>query len=374
MLSRRTFVTAIGATAIAALAQAREADDARELLRRRVEVERHAVGMAACVLTSSRTRFVESGFERLGDSRLVSADTVFEIGSVTKVFTALLLADMARRGEIAFDDPVARHLPNGFPLPVTDGRQITLADLATHTSGLPRFPTFAGAPFSPAWLDSMARFSVEDLKSWLAEFHLSRPAGSEWEYSNAGYALLGIALGHRGGQPYEALLKSRILAPLGLASTTFHPTATMGPRVADGHDRSLAKLPPLDLGIFTAAGALRSTTRDLARFAATILSSTRASMARDARMLLTVRRPAPLIGGAQALGWEVLDAPGGTFVGKDGVTLGQTASMVFDPDRRVAIAVLCNTQADLTRSSPSGGGVGAADIARHLLRPELPLG
>jgi hypothetical protein len=75
----------------------------------------------------------------------------------------------------------------------------------------------------------------------------------------------------------------------------------------------------------------------------------------------------------QALGWEVHDAPGGEFMSKDGVTAGQAASMVFDPDRRVAIVAFSNTIPDLRSSTPSGGGVGSADLARHLLRPEIPL-
>lgn len=79
-------------------------------------------------------------------------------------------------------------------------------------------------------------------------------------------------------------------------------------------------------------------------------------------------------GGTQALGWEVLEAPGGAFVSKDGVTFGQASSMVFYPDKRVAITVFPNTFPDLRNSALSGGGVGAADIARHLLRPQIPTG
>ena len=148
----------------------------------------------------------------------------------------------------------------------------------------------------------------------------------------------------------------------------------MGPRLAEGHDAALKPIPPLDIGIFSPAGALRSTPRDLARFAAAILPGSRAHIAPDERLLLSVRRPAPWIGGKQALGWEVLEAPGGAFVSKDGVTFGQAASMVFDPDKRVAIMVFSNTFPDLRNSTLSGGGVGAADIARHLLRPQIPLG
>lgn len=183
-----------------------------------------------------------------------------------------------------------------------------------------------------------------------------------------------MALAYRGSQPFETLLQARLIEPMGLHDTTFHPTAAMGPRLAEGHDTALKHIPPLDIGIFNAAGALRSTPRDLSRFASAILPGSGALIAPDEQLLFTVQRPAPWIGGTQALGWEVVDAPGGAFVSKDGVTFGQAASIVFDPDRHVAIMVFSNTSPDLRNSTLSGGGVGAADIARHLLRPKIPLG
>lgn len=377
MLKRRTFVTGIGASAIAGATQGIEVDDDKivhDLLRQRIDVEKRTVGMAVCVVTPNRKRFVACGRERLGDGFSVGSETVFEIGSITKVFTSLLLADMMRRGDVGFDDPVARHLPGDFHLPALEGRSITLADLATHTSGLPRFPPFVGTPFSSSWLEALAQFSVGDLKAWLADVRPQRPAGSAWEYSNAGYALLGLALAHRGGRSYEELLQARVIDALELRSTAFHPPAAMKTHLAEGHDPALRPLPPLDLGIFIAAGGLRSTPSDLSRFAAVILSGSSTAIAQDNRLLLTVQRTAPPIGGMQALGWEVLDAPGGAFISKDGVTLGQTASMVLDPDKPRAIIAFSNTQPDLSGSTPSGGGVGAADIARHLLRPRIPLG
>jgi D-alanyl-D-alanine-carboxypeptidase/D-alanyl-D-alanine-endopeptidase len=377
MLNRRTFTTAIAAAAITGVVRALEVDDddaIRNILKQRVK-EKRTVGMAVCVVTPSHQRLVAYGRERLGDLRPVTSETVFEIGSITKVFTALLLADMARRGEMGLDDPVARHLPPDFRLPELAGRPITLADLATHTSGLPSWPPFPGIPLSPSWLDNIARFSVGDFKAWLADFHPEpHPAtAAGWWYSNSGYALLGMALAYRGGQSFETLLQTRVIKPMGLHDTTFHPTAAMGPRLAEGHDAALKPIPPLDIGIFNPAGALRSTPRDLARFAAAILPGSGANVAPDEQLLLSVRRPAPWIGGKQAMGWEVLEAPGGAFVSKDGVTFGQAASIVFDPGRRVAIMVFSNTFPDLRNSTLSGGGVGAADIARHLLRPQIPL-
>ena len=374
-MNRRAFTVGIGAAAICGIARALEVDDddaIREILRRRVEVEKRAVGMAVCVVTPTRRRFVAWGSERLGDSQPVTSKTLFEVGSITKVFSALLLADMARRGELGLDDAVARHLPEDFRLPAVNRRQITLADLATHTSGLPRFPALPGTPFSPAWFEAVTRFSVQDFKNWLADFRPRRPAGAEWEYSNAGYALLGLALAHRGGQPYETLLEGRITDRLGLYDTVLYPPPAMQPRLAEGHDSALRPLAPIDLGIFAAAGSLRSTPQDMAHFAASILSGS--PITPDEQLVLSVQRPAPPIDGVQALGWELLNAPGGRFVNKDGVTWGQAASMAFDPDRQLAVVVFSNTLPDLRPSRPSGGGIGAADIARHLLRPKIPLG
>ena len=378
MLNRRAFTIGIGAATVAGLAQAfdinNDNDAIRNILRRRVEVDKRTVGVAVCVATPNRKRFVAWGRERLADSRPITPDTVFEIGSITKVFTSLLLANMARRGEVGINDPVTRHLPGDFHVPQLNRSEITLADLATHTSGLPRSPIFPGEPLSPSWREAFAQFSMEEFKAWLAEDHPPPPpeAGGWW-YSNAGYALLGMALAYRGGQPYETLLQERVIDPIGLRDTAFHPTAAMTRRLAEGHNRDLTSVPPFDGGIFAAAGSLRSSARDLARFATAILPGSRSRIVEDAQLLLTIRRAAPWIGGEQALGWEVRNAPGGSFVTKDGVTWGQTASIVFDPETGVAIVVLSNTHPDLSFSTPSSGGVGASDIAHHLLRPQIPL-
>ncbi len=385
-MSRRSFIASgISAVLLAqSVANASEsdrasriaADDAiRELLRQRVDVEKRTIGMAVCVVTPEHKRFVTWGRERLSDDHPVTADTVFEIGSITKVFTAFLLADMVRRGELGLDDPVTRHLPADFHVPEWNGHQITLADLATHTSGLPRWPNFPGELFSSTWLEAIPRFSLDDFKAWLANVHPEPipPTAAGWWYSNAGYTLLGMALAYRGGRSFETLLQERVIGPLGLHDTAFHATVAMKSRLAEGHDSTMNPMSSFQGGIFMGAGALLSTPRDLARFADAILSKSSSKFVKDEQLLLSVQRPAPWIGGKQALGWEVRDAPGGAFISKDGVTWGQAASMVLDPGSRTAIIAFSNTAPDMHNATLSGGGVGAADIAQHLLRPMIPL-
>ena len=124
-------------------------------------------------------------------SRALSANTVFEIGSITKTFTGALLADAVLRGEVKLDDPVAKYLPAGGKMPVREGRQITLLDLATHRSGLPRIATGFTAP-DPA--NPYATFDDAKLLAWLSEHELQRLPGEKAEYSNVGAGLLGYAL------------------------------------------------------------------------------------------------------------------------------------------------------------------------------------
>lgn len=372
MINRRTFILGSCASLLVlhrAEAQAVGLSDEAilDILRRRVDVQKRATGMAVGIVQQGRPRVVVYGKQDSGEARSVAADTLFEIGSLTKVFTALLLADMAHRNEVRFDDPVDRYLPSGIRTPQRNGRAMTLADLATHTSGLPLFPPFIGNP-----LEVLSRYTAPDLRSWLTGLVLSREPGAQWEYSNVGYGLLGLALANKAGTAYDALLERRITRPLGLKDTALHPTGEAARRLARGHDSKLAQMPPLELGIFAPAGALRSTVDDLLTFVAAALPDSRSPLEAPAQLLMSIRRPAPSIGGDQALGWEVA-AGTDPFVAKDGVTTGQAASAVLDVPKRIGVVVLSNAL-PVKMKAPPDGGVGAADIARHLVRPAFPVG
>jgi hypothetical protein len=126
------------------------------------------------------------------------------------------------------------------------------------------------------------------------------------------------------------------------------------------------------VGIFAPAGALRSTVENLLTFVSAVLPNSRSPLEAPARLLLTIRRPAPAVGGEQALGWDVVTGTD-PFVAKDGVTAGQAASIVLDAPKHTGVVVLSNAL-PVKLQPPPGGGVGAADLARHVIRPALPLG
>ena len=146
------------------------------------------------------------------------AHTIFEIGSLTKVFTATLLALLSEEGRLALDDPLQRYLPPGVELPVR-GRPITLADLATHTSGLPRLPHRFFLRSLRHRRNPYAWFTVDDLHAGLPSTRLRREPGGRSRYSNLGYGLLGHALAACAGSSYEQLVQERICRPLALADT-----------------------------------------------------------------------------------------------------------------------------------------------------------
>jgi hypothetical protein len=159
---------------------------------------------------------------------------------------------------------------------------------------------------------------------------------------------------------------------LGLKDTTPLPTGEATRRLAAGHDSKLAPVPPLELGIFAPAGALRSTVENLLSVLTAVLPNSRSPLQAPAQLLLSIRRPAPAIGGEQALGWDVVTGSD-PFVAKDGVTAGQAASVVLDAPKHTGVVVLSNAF-PVKLQPPPGGGVGAADLARHLMRPALPVG
>jgi D-alanyl-D-alanine-carboxypeptidase/D-alanyl-D-alanine-endopeptidase len=202
-------------------------------------LDKHAgkhVAVVVGVRADGETRTLGRG--RIADDRPVApaGDTIFEIGSITKVFTATVLAEMALEGLVSLDDPVPRYLPAGVELPVR-GCPITLANLATHTSGLPGLPKGMLRLALRERHNPYANFGVDDLHAAVTNARLRRPPGKRVKYSNFGFGLLGQVLALRTGQTYEELVSERILRPLGMTDTMISVPGGKAHRFAQGHSR-----------------------------------------------------------------------------------------------------------------------------------------
>ncbi|MEU3543152.1 serine hydrolase domain-containing protein [Streptomyces paromomycinus] len=297
----------------------------------------------------------------------VEPSTRFEIGSLSKTFTALLFAEQTARGEVGHHDPAARHLPAGTCVPVR-GTDITLTHLATHTSGLPRLPPGllrSGIRRLPS--NPYASFTRADVLRALARTRLRSRPGTRVRYSNFGVGLLGHALcGAAGGLPYEDLLAARVLRPLGLHDTS----ATAGPPPGGtqvtgyGHGRPR---PPFAVPGLPGAGAVRSSARDLLTVAEALIrpggadvtgvgvssdlglrhaAVTGAPSALLRTALEDVTRPRlalPRTTSRLALIWNIrLRADGPGLYHHSGGTRGCTAFVAFSPRHDTALVALAN--------------------------------
>ena len=332
----------------------------RQILVDRIDVQHQSVGIVVGVIGPEGRRVVAYGQLAKGDPRPLDSDTVFEIGSMTKVFTSLLLADMVQRGEVALDDPVAKYLPASVKMPERNGRQITLVDLATHTSGLPRMPTNF-TPKDPT--NPYADYTVEQLYQFLSSYELTRDPGSQYQYSNLGGGLLGHVLALRAGMSYEALVRSRICDPLGMKETRITLTPEMKARMAAGHNQALEPVGNWDLPTLAGAGALRSTANDMLTFLAANLGYVKSPLAPAMAVMLKVWRPTGMPGLEVALGWHVRTIEGKEIVWHNGGTGGFRSFMGFDPSARTGVVALSNTFTT----------TGVDDMAMHLLDAKSPL-
>lgn len=286
------------------------------------------------------------GLADLSTGTPATVDTLYEIGSVTKTFTATLLAMLVDEGRLQLDDPVAPFLPTDHDISNQPalGDTITFRQLATHTSGLDRdAPNFALIFFGDH------DFDADDLLLAAGSSPLLFSPGSGRSYSNLGYALLGLALENCDGQPYDAMLQSRILSPLGMTHTYVadRPEDFVG--VASGYLNFLASwpVPPIPSGELSPAGAIVSNIPDMARY---LSANLRAADTNDASRLSTAMRTAltlrvgPACGTSQALGWQTRDDAQFTgILWHGGVVNGQSAFVAIAPDANTGVVVLTNS-------------------------------
>src|SRR5215471_1483519 len=277
-------------------------------------------------------------FGKLDDGKAPDSDTVYEIGSVTKTFTATLLAQALLSGRVQLDTPVAQLLP-AFKIPSRGSKEITLGELGTQHSGLPRestnlLPKDSANPF--------ADYDTAKLKVFLAGYRLPRDPGAAYEYSNLGFGLLGHALAQLGHATYGAAIDDEIFRPLDMTMSGTMLTDAMRSHLAPGHDDAGKAAKNWDFDALAGAGAIRSTANDMLRYL-------RANMGIDPSPLSAAMKLAqrPLSDMAKTvrigLAWITTDKG---IVWHNGMTGGYGSFLGFVADGQRGVVILANTAAD----------------------------
>jgi CubicO group peptidase (beta-lactamase class C family) len=292
-------------------------------------------------------------FGTLDDGRAPDGDTVYEIGSITKTFTATLLAEAVLAGAVTLDTPVAQLLPD-FKIPSRGAKEITLGLLGTQYSGLPREASnLRPKDFS----DPYADYDAAKLKAFLAEYQLPRHPGAVYEYSNLGFGLLGTALAQSEHTSWGALVGEKILEPLGMTMSGTAFGDAMRAHLAPGHGSTGNAVKNWDFDALAGAGAMRSTANDMLRYL-------KANMGIDpsplAAAMKLAQQPRSDMTKTMRIGLAWMTTRKG-ITWHNGETGGYRSFLGFTADGRRGVIVLSNTAVDLD------------DLGFATLNPSAPL-
>lgn len=259
-------------------------------------------------------------------------DELYEIGSITKTFTGVLLADLVASKVVSLDDPIDKWVK----APSFEGKKITLRHLATHTSGLPRMP----ANFHPKdEANPYVDYTAEQMYAFLASAKLEREPGSVYAYSNFGAGLLGQLIATIAKKPYEVLVKEKITGPLGMKKTSVALKGADRSGLATPRNESGAAVSPWEQDALQAAGAIRSNVTDMLAYLAANMDA-KSPLAQAYALARTPHHDSDGPGSV-GLGWHVRDL--GRVVWHNGGTGGFHSYAAFDPVSRCGVVLLANT-------------------------------
>ena len=282
-----------------------------------------------------------------GTTRPLDEHTRFEIGSITKTFTANLLAQAVLAGSVKLTDPVAKYLPKDVHVPSRGSAKITLLNLATQHSGLPRMPSNMRDVSGD---DPYAAYSVADMYAFLSGYTLIRAPGAKYEYSNLGVGLLGQAIANQAHRTYASLVRRKIFAPLEMTESTVATAPEHDAELAVGHDADGKAVHAWEFVALAGAGAVRSTMHDMLLYLRCNMGT--GPLARDCLFGHRTRSTFP--GGKIGLVW--MTSPSGV-VWHDGDTAGFHAMIEISADRTRGMVILSN-------------GPPVADIGNSIIEPQ----
>jgi serine-type D-Ala-D-Ala carboxypeptidase/endopeptidase len=279
-------------------------------------------------------------FGKLDTGATPTDATVYEIGSVTKTFTATLLADAVIKGQLRLDQPLSTLLP-GFTIPSLDNKVITLANVAEQNSGLPPLPT----NLNPADPDPYADYDVVKLQQFLASYKLPRAPGASYEYSNLAVGVLGYALGQHAGSGYPALVNRMIFEPLHMKNSYVPDSKAGTSGSAGGHDLTGKAVPGWYFDALTAAGGIRSTGADMLHYLQANMGLLASPLWPAMQLAQVPRASTTMPDNRIGLIWMTLHKDGGPdIIWHNGMTSGYASYIGFTADRKHGIVILTNAQ------------------------------
>jgi serine-type D-Ala-D-Ala carboxypeptidase/endopeptidase len=301
-------------------------------------------GMVVGAITPNYRAIVGYGSKTFGKQEVPDGETVFEIGSLTKVFTGLILALEVEKRKISLSDAADKFLPASASVPDWRGKKFSIEDLATHHSGLPFYPVGSKGPLTDdEW--RQGAFTETQLFAFLKATKLLFSPGEKYEYSNFGYGLLGYILARVEKMNLADLFLKEISLPMGLQDTRIKMDPSQTKRLATGYDQRSGRIPspPYDTGVLGGSGLLHSTAADLLSFENALMNPSSDRLGKAVKLMETPRTSG--VNGSIGLGLEMTEhhTPRlGNFFYHAGGTQGYSSFMGFSKEKHAGIIILCN--------------------------------
>ncbi len=290
-----------------------------------------------------------------GGAPPLDASTEFQIGSISKTFTATLLAEMVQSGKVHLDDPIGKYLPAGAHTPAYNGQHITLLNLAEQNSGLPEMP----ANFAPSnQSDPYADYGTAQLYDFVGTYALTRAPGAAFEYSNVGVGLLGALLSNAAHSDYASLLTSGVLRPLAMNETSASITPQIRARLMPGFTQGLTRSPAWTFTGLAGAGAINSSMHDMLLY---LKANMNAPSGRLGWAMAFAQKPRSdtTLGPSMKIGLNWFTDVNSHITWHNGQTGGYHAFLGFDRAGGTGVVILANVAQFRVN-----------DLAMHLLAPQ----
>jgi CubicO group peptidase (beta-lactamase class C family) len=306
----------------------------------------HTAGICVAFIKDGKTTTYSYGEIKKGEKQLPDTNkTFFEIGSISKTFTGILLADEVVKGKLSLDDPINKYLPDSIKKMEFKDVPITLKTLSNHSSGFPRLPMNLYKKGDDA-NNPYQNYDAGRMFSYLKTYKPFREVGVNYEYSNFAVGLLGTILAQQNQLSYEELLLQKICKPLKLKNTKISLDEADKINFAQGYDEKGKSASAWDLNTLAGAGGIRSTTNDMAKYVEANMTKATKQLqeAIDLSHKVSFESGQNIVG----LGWHITKRKENTIYQHSGGTGGFRTFVGFDKELQIGVVVLSNSAEEVT--------------------------